>query len=277
MCSWWKNQEHICSYSSEHTSWTAPGHPLSPESRSWASASVPRHHVWMPGLLWKLGRYSFRCVCPDYLAQTSATSLLQLQVWEEQPFVSFCHSYSLARSRKCYFSWSLLAAELSLPGVLGEKRWRSAGFFVWEGETWGAVGQDSGAARVIWAQTKGYRHGRDWQSESNHGQQQVANAGEYWGWMDNWIIKQREASEGCRDRKREVLVIGSNNLKPYWVTSVGRHFPVRGKLYVQPNVMVIVKKRNVFALSLVALYLHECWDFFEENITSPEWQIDYSI
>lgn len=56
------------------------------------------------------------------LAQSPATSFLQLQVREEQPSVSFYNSSFLARRGKCSFSWPLLPAEQSLLGVPGERR-----------------------------------------------------------------------------------------------------------------------------------------------------------
>lgn len=100
-----------------------------PVSRTWASISVPTHHVRTSGLLWKLGRYSSYCACPGYyLAQISAVSFLHVQ--EEQPSLSFCNTSSSARRAKCSFSWSPLLAEQSVLGHLrkGGKGGSPAGF-----------------------------------------------------------------------------------------------------------------------------------------------------
>lgn len=120
VCSWWRGtlipQNMLLGQSQGIL------HCGGPAGRDWASASVPRYHVRTPGLLWRLGRYSPHCVCPGYLAQMSAISFLQLQVWEEQPLVSFCNSSSSARRQKRSFSRFLLPAEQSLLGVPGKTR-----------------------------------------------------------------------------------------------------------------------------------------------------------
>lgn len=55
---------------------------------------------------------------------------------------------------------------------------------------------------------------------------------------------------------------------------MGRYLHVKRKFYAQPNVVVIGKKKNIFALSVVALYLQEFWGYFKENTTSTELQIN---
>lgn len=64
--------------------------------------------IWVLGLFWKLGQFSPHCVCPAYLAEICTVSFLQLQVWEEQPSVSFQTSSSWARGGKRAFSGALL-------------------------------------------------------------------------------------------------------------------------------------------------------------------------
>lgn len=55
---------------------------------------------------------------------------------------------------------------------------------------------------------------------------------------------------------------------------MGKYLHVKREIYAQPNVVVIGKKRNLFALSFVALHLPEFWGYFKENINSTELQIN---
>lgn len=54
---------------------------------------------------------------------------------------------------------------------------------------------------------------------------------------------------------------------------MGKYLCVKRTFYAQPNVVVIGKKK-IFALPVVALYLHEFWGYFKENVTSAELQIN---